>query len=907
MSFDINNILKNFDDADKDLRYIALSDLGSEIPKETFKFEGANESKVVDGMIKLLYDVANEVQAQAIVVLTPLLRKISPENTIRICSALAEYTTNEKKAEKSKETCSSGLKVIVNNVSDDLAQRVSDTLGPALISGIKNQDEEIASDCLDITKDLMRRWGSNLGGHRQQLLESTIPQLSNGRNIIQNRAVGCLGALAPFIPVEDFDKTINILISSLEKGGKDKPIFIQALGTLGYYAGPKLGKHVARISPLLISAVNESKEGDEESKESAFRTFEAFLQSCRDNVGENFENILNLAIKFVKFDPLVEEDEEEEEEEEGGEEDEGDDEDEEDDEEEEEEEEDEAAGEDKAWKIRSASAKVLGAAVSSTPSKLKELSLQVVPVLINRLSEREHVVRHEIFSVLISIIKQLGSYQLKDVVEQWVSKIVNQVKGSISSKIEQTKLDAVTLLRTVLQIVPNAYAPFMKSLVPTIAKGCSDTANTKLQIAAFVFVRILVSSHKSETFLAYLSRLAKAIAVGASSKNALVAVAAARSGAAIAQNIPVDAKESVEAVVSIFKSLSAPFEEKIYDSNVKEAAINTVAHIISRFGEKAGDLNKILKNLVGKLAEETTKEATAQAFAIITSSPLQINLTPVLGDLVKELSACLRQSSRAITSDALTVLSHILQKYSSAKELKSVYSNIVQDAAKLVNPKDVYQSGLAVGLVAKVVFAEPKTATDVQTHLYPNIESVLREAVVDGNEGQAFGSLHAALSKADTKKFGFAELEKSLNQLGNDTRVKENKLYDGIGICIASLITNTSESNAKKAISSYLSNIKANKEESSTLLSLAVVGHIGRQIDISPHGDVQQIIAGLLSSTSQDIIAAAGRALGDIAVGNVEKFLPFILENSKDPSKQYSILNAMRQLGKQKKPLFLTS
>jgi len=110
------------------------------------------------------------------------------------------------------------------------------------------------------------------------------------------------------------------------------------------------------------------------------------------------------------------------------------------------------------------------------------------------------------------------------------------------------------------------------------------------------------------------------------------------------------------------------------------------------------------------------------------------------------------------------------------------------------------------------------------------------------------------------------------------------------------LITNTSESNSKKAISGHISAIKSNKDEPSTLLSLAVVGHIGRQIDISSHGDIQQIIAGLLTSTSQDIIAAAGRALGDIAVGNVEKFLPFILENSKDPSKQYSILNAMRQL-----------
>ena len=897
MSFDINTVLKNFDDADKDLRFIALSDLGGELPKETFKFEGANETKIVDGMIKLLYDVANEVQAQAIVVLTPLLKKISGDNIIRITSALAEYTTNEKKAQKAKETCSSGLKVIVLNASDDLSQRIVDALGPALSSGIKNEDEEIISDSLDISKDILRRWGSLMNTYHQRLLQTTLPQLSNPRNIIQLRAINCLGALAPFIPVEDFDKTIESLISSLEKGGKDKPIFIQALGTLGSYAGPKLGKHVSRITPLLISAVNASEEGDELSKESAFRTFEAFLLSCRNDVGENFDNILNLATKFVKFDPLVDDDEEGEEEGGDDEDEGGDDEEDEEDEEDEDESEDEAAGEDATWKIRSASAKVLGAAVTSTPSKLKELSLQVLPILIKRLSEREHVVRHEVFTVLSGIIKQLGSYQLKDIVEQWVSQIVNQVKGSISSKIEQTKLDALNLLKVVLQIVPNAYSGFMKSLVPTLSKACSDNANQKMQSSAFTFVRVLVSSHKPETFLPYVSQLAKAVTVGLSSKSASVQVVAARTGSAIVQHVPLDSSESLKAVTDIFKALSPAFEEKIFDANVKDAAIEGVAQIVSRFGDKkVGDLNKILKNLVSKLGDESTRESSSRAFVVITSSKISVDLTSVLSDLVKELSICLRQSSRQITSDALTVLNVIIDKYSSAKELKSVFSNIVQESAKLVSAKDVYQSGLAVALVSKVVLAEPKTATDVQTHLYNQIENVLKEVVVDGVEGNAFGSLFGALSKAEAKKFGFVELEKQLTTLANDYKVKENKLFDGIGRCIASLITNTTESNTKKAISTYVSNVKSSKDENLTLLSLAVVGHIGRQIDISPHGDIQQVIAGQLTSTNQDIIGAAGRALGDIAVGNIEKFLPFILENSKDPSKQYSILSAMRQL-----------
>ena len=378
--------------------------------------------------------------------------------------------------------------------------------------------------------------------------------------------------------------------------------------------------------------------------------------------------------------------------------------------------------------------------------------------------------------------------------------------------------------------------------------------------------------------------------------------------------MPADGNGVADAVTGIFKAVNPAFEASVLDHTVKDAAIYAISYIVSLFGNSVGDVKKILKNLTDKLRDESTKSSAVRAFVNIASSKLSIDMSSILKDLVVELAHCLRQASRQITSDALTSLNLILDKFGSAKELKGTQSDIISEVARLVSPKDVYQSGLGVALAAKVVNSEPKAASDVQTSLYSNVEAVLKEAVVDGNEGASFSALHAALAKADAKKFGFEEINSKLQTLATDPKVKENKLFDGIGRCMAALIAASDEKVVKKAIagknylqlfvrfffiskfSGHLSNIKSSKDESTTLLSLAVVGHIGRQIDVGNYSDVQSTIANALTSTSQEVTAAAGRALGDIAVGNIAKFLPFILENSKDPNKQYSVLNAMRQL-----------
>lgn len=51
------------------------------------------------------------------------------------------------------------------------------------------------------------------------------------------------------------------------------------------------------------------------------------------------------------------------------------------------------------------------------------------------------------------------------------------------------------------------------------------------------------------------------------------------------------------------------------------------------------------------------------------------------------------------------------------------------------------------------------------------------------------------------------------------------------------------------------------------------------------------------NSHSEDIKAAASYALGSLAVGNLEKFLPFILQEiSQNPKRQYQLLHALKEV-----------
>jgi len=74
------------------------------------------------------------------------------------------------------------------------------------------------------------------------------------------------------------------------------------------------------------------------------------------------------------------------------------------------------------------------------------------------------------------------------------------------------------------------------------------------------------------------------------------------------------------------------------------------------------------------------------------------------------------------------------------------------------------------------------------------------------------------------------------------------------------------------------------------------LGEIGRRGDLSDHKALQSVILGAMDG-SEDEKSAASFALGNVAVGNVEKFLPSVLKEIKDtPKKQYLLMHSLEEV-----------
>lgn len=76
------------------------------------------------------------------------------------------------------------------------------------------------------------------------------------------------------------------------------------------------------------------------------------------------------------------------------------------------------------------------------------------------------------------------------------------------------------------------------------------------------------------------------------------------------------------------------------------------------------------------------------------------------------------------------------------------------------------------------------------------------------------------------------------------------------------------------------------------------LGEIGRRKDLSSHAHIENIVIESFQSPFEEIKSAASYALGNIAVGNLSKYLPFILDQiDNQQKKQYLLLHSLKEVG----------
>ncbi|XP_047948675.1 cullin-associated NEDD8-dissociated protein 1 [Salvia hispanica] len=907
----LTGILEKMTGKDKDYRYMATSDLLNELSKEGFKLDVDLEPKLSSIVIQQLDDAAGDVSGLAVKCLAPLVKKIREQQVLEMTNKLCDKLLNGK--EQNRDIASIALKTIVAEVPNaTVAQSVLVSISPKLIRGIVTQGmgTEIKCECLDILCDVLHKYGNLMASDHEVLLSALLPQLNTNQASVRKKAVSCIASLASSLSDDLLAKATVEIVQLLKNQATKSEITrtnIQMIGALSRAVGYRFGPHLGDAVPILINYCNNASENDEELREYSLQALESFLLRCPRDISSYCDQILHLTLEFLSHDPNFTDNMEEDT----------------DDESYAEEEDDESANEytddeDVSWKVRRAAAKCLAALIVSRPEMLSRLYEEACPKLIDRFKEREENVKMDVFNTFTELLRQTGNVTKgqtdfdesspRYLLKQEVAKIVRSVNKQLREKSIKTKVGAFSILKELVIVLPDCLADHIGSLTPGIEKAlCDKSSTSNLKIEALVFTRLVLASHAPPVFHPYIKALSAPIISAVSERYYKVTAEALRVCGELVRVVRPDIEvygfDFKPYVHPIYAAIMSRLTNQDQDQEVKECAISCMGLVVSTFGDHLGaELPSCLPVLVDRMGNEITRLTAVKAFAVIAASPLHLDLSCVLEHVIAELTAFLRKANRALRQATLGTLNTLIVGYGD-KIGSAAYEVIVVELSTLISDSDLHMAALALELCCTLMADKrsgPNVGLTVRNKVLPQALTLIRSSLLQGQALLALQNFFTALIySANTSFDALLESLLSTAKPSAQTGAVAKQALFSIAQCVAVLCLAAGDKKCSSTVNMLTDILKADSSTNSAKqhLSLLCLGEIGRRKDLSAHDHIENIVIESFQSPFEEIKSAASYALGNIAVGNLPKYLPFILDKiDNQQKKQYLLLHSLKEV-----------
>ncbi|KAG1370006.1 hypothetical protein COCNU_15G003720 [Cocos nucifera] len=760
----INNMLEKMTGKDKDYRYMATSDLLNELNREGFKADADLEVKLSNIVLQQLEDASGDVSGLAVKCLAPIVKKVCEERILDMTNKLCDKLLNGK--DQHRDIASIAMKAIVSEVTTTtLAQRVLMSLLPQLIKGITSSGKstEIKCECLDILCDVLHRFGNLMTKDHEELLAALLSQLGSNQATVRKKSISCIASLASSLS-DDLLAKATFEVVQLLKNKNIKPEItrtnIQMIGALSRSVGYRFGPHLGETVPLLIDYCTSASETEEELREYSMQALESFLLRCPRDISSYCDDILNLTLEYISYDPNFTDNMEEDTDDEGQEE-----------------------------------------------------------------EEDEYV-----------------AYCLADHI------------GSLVSGIERALND--------------------------------KTSNSNLKIEALVFTKLVMASHSPSVFHPYIQALSSPVLSAVGERYYKVTAEALRVCGELVRvlrpNFETCTLDFRPYVGPIYNAILARLANQDQDQEVKECAISCMSLIISTFGDNLQlELPACLPILVDRMGNEITRLTSVKAFAVIANSPLRIDLSCVLEQVVSELTTFLRKANRALRQATLGTLNSLVVAHGDQIG-SSAYEIIISELSTLIR-----KSSQNVGLT-------------IRYKVLPQALILIRSSLLQGQALQTlqrfFASLvHSANTSFETLLDSLLSSAKPSPQSGG---LAKQALYS-VAQCVAVLCLAAGDQKCASTVEMLKGILKDDSGTNTAKqhLALLCLGEIGRRKDLSMHAHIENIVIESFQSPFEEIKSAASYALGNIAVGNLSKYLPFILDQiDHRQKKQYLLLHSLKEV-----------
>ncbi|KAI7907940.1 armadillo-type protein [Cokeromyces recurvatus] len=871
----VASLLEKMSNEDRDFRYMALNDLMSELQKASFNMEYVIENKVVKAVLQLMDDKNSEVQNLAVKCLGPLVKQVKEESLCQIMDLLSEFASQQKNDEL-RGIASVGLKTVVVEVDPDRGNQVCARIIPKLLNTIQNVEAayEMQMDTLDILAEVLAKFGGQISVEQQTDIQNILlPLLSYNRAAVRKKVTVAIGYLVVHLNDESFNQVFAFLLEGLRNdvGSSEKiRTLVQCAGVLSRYSAARLGAHLSQIVPI-INKYTVNADEDDELREICLQTLESFILRCPTEIAPFVQEITNLALEYIKYDPnFVEDDDEEVDDMEL-------------EDEEEQDEYDDIADysdddDDMSWKVRRSASKVLSAIIETRLDLLQQLYENVAPVLISRFKEREETVRVDILQTFISLLRQTDVYggnaeeytrqfnisSMNDeldllttacpyssssmetingprqLLQDQVPSLCRALSKQLNTKSIQTRQIGFHLLREVLIVLHGGLKDQMELFFPAIESSLSTTtaeqqhaSSSNLKIEVLYFLRLFFRNHPADHIHAFIHHLAPSIIKSVSdrfykitSEAFLVCIELLkvirpiyREKSGKYQVSSIKDTNNIKYVNDIFEVTLKTLNTSDADQEVKERSImclgTLLAHVCDVLQSKQKQAWDVL---LERLRNEVTRLISVKTLAIVCQSPVAAGeeLQRCVLVAVDEISLFLRKSNRPLRVASLECLIILIQRFGQIIPAKS-FSSLLTELKPLISDSDLLLLPLALNVVQSILVTSPQSVNEIKVSILPSLFKLIESPLLQGSALDSLLNMFAAFGKvnpADYQTLVNGLVHPLLNvktatgvAAGGVAAVSNKQAASTVAQCVAVLAANANQMNRNQTVKEFQSYI----------------------------------------------------------------------------------------------------
>eukprot|EP00484_Ammonia_sp_Unknown_P008564 CAMPEP_0197075724 /NCGR_PEP_ID=MMETSP1384-20130603/211754_1 /TAXON_ID=29189 /ORGANISM="Ammonia sp." /LENGTH=1301 /DNA_ID=CAMNT_0042514573 /DNA_START=883 /DNA_END=4788 /DNA_ORIENTATION=- len=983
----IRALLKKTAHHDKDERFMATSDLATELEKVEGQLDSSLQTPIRDAILKQLDDPSNDVQSIACKCLCSIVQKFVCEQVEEIVDKLGSLLVNGKM--ELRDIYSIALKNIISSVPEDFGQQISKKLVRRLLQGLKktktkrDTDEEQKEEernhfnrliaCLDIMKDLTARFGFIMQEDHQSILETIQPMLSDVKVEIRKKVAISLGSLVGNINDELFNelmKQVIDVIKNVDFHDVKLFTFIQAVGIFARNAGQRVSVYLKDIVPLLIQICTDQKvtqdntEAAIDLRENCLQTFDVMIIQCPKQMLEHTEDLMKVGLSLMAYDPNYDygstDDGDTDMADAGGDDDGfGDDGDEwaDDDGGWDNDEKADGAGDvvleavaddDTSWKVRRAAVKMLTSFIQTHKSTVQQYHLKICESLLGRFKEHDTTVRLDIFTafqelLLASIIaeqgtssfstqennpfdmpplvRQVSSFQL---MSQKLPEMMQQICTQFKSKTADSKvkngllgiLRDLVLVRQAERSVRCDVLPedgikaYFDQLIPEIIVCTQQNTDVQLKSRALYVLYLILQRHRNEDCLTVLPAITPAIIQSVDANYPRVKTRAMLVISRMTEIVRPDYKDYDNAshdkiIKELFDISFKQLSLKDIEGEVKKAALKAATSCLARFGDKllAAEINKTLNVLNDRLANEITRETSLECFGILAGSPLQTDISPVVNKVVEESASFLRKASSSLRTTAAETLTLIISKSTAVSKINDkLLMSLIEQCQEYIDDSDLHLCSLILTLITEicnqcpVIDKKSVLLKEMTTKTFPKCYKFLQSPLLQGTALDALKRLFSSFYSVTQGKI--LSFEQFKNELIKSAVPKLSRSsYSAIAQCLSILILSADD---KKSIVEIIKLVDAHSSNDAhaqvALLAIGELGKAGQDLSTAD-GNLENKIFNAFTCESESVKWAASFALGNIAIGNMDKYVPSLIDMiNKHADRQYLLLNSLKEI-----------